>query len=54
MGIQDQMIPNDLCTRGEELVLNSSVVLKIDSYPGADFASMYRYEVPTDPVCVKS
>ncbi len=32
----------------------SEKLLKIDSFPDADFAGMYGHEAMDDPVCVKS
>ncbi len=32
----------------------SEKLLKIDSFPDANFAGMYRHEVMDDPICVKS
>lgn len=42
-------------TRTRGLILNPTEdILKIDSYPDADFAGMYGYEDNTDPASVKS
>lgn len=42
-------------TKDKCLILNpASKSLKIDCYPDADFAGMYRHESNTDTVCVKS
>ena len=42
-------------TRTRGLILNPTEdILKIDSYPDADFAGMYGYEENTDPASVKS
>ena len=42
-------------TRERGMVLHpSGSVLKIDSYPDADFAGMYGHEIANDPACVKS
>jgi hypothetical protein len=41
------------CNRA--LIINpSSGMLKIDAYPGVDFAGMYGYERHDNPSCVKS
>ena len=42
-------------TPDRAMVMNPSTELcKIDAYPDADFAGMYRHEKPTDLSCVKS
>ena len=46
-----------LCgTANKGLILNPKEVdkLSIDAFPDADFAGLYGYEKPTDPVCVRS
>ncbi len=41
-------------TLEHRMVINPSTdICKIDSYPDADFAGMYRHKKPVDPSCVK-
>ncbi len=44
-----------IATSDERLVMKlSENLLKIDSFPDANFAGMYGYEAIDDPLCVKS